>query len=55
VDEAGARQDPASFTVICAPHKTRYTVVNGRVIVDHRRLAAVALAMVVEQHNAASA
>jgi cytosine/adenosine deaminase-related metal-dependent hydrolase len=51
VDFAGALHDPVAAVVFCAPQKARYTVVNGRVVVDQGRIATVDMMPVVEQHN----
>lgn len=34
VDYAGALNDPVAATMFCAPQKARYTVVDGRVVVE---------------------
>ena len=34
VDYAGALNDPVAATLFCAPQKARYTVINGRVVVE---------------------
>lgn len=51
VDFAGALHDPVAAVVFCAPQKARYTVINGRVVVDQGRIATVDMMPVVEQHN----
>ena len=37
VDYAGALHDPVAATLFCAPQKARYTVINGRVVVENGR------------------
>ncbi|MCX7869620.1 MAG: amidohydrolase family protein, partial [Terrimicrobiaceae bacterium] len=51
VDFAGALHDPVAATIFCAPQKARYTVINGRVIVDNGRCVTVDLPRIVEEHN----
>jgi len=51
VDYAGALHDPVAATVFCAPQKARYTVINGRVVVENGKVTTVDMGPVVEQHN----
>jgi 8-oxoguanine deaminase len=51
VDYAGALNDPVAATLFCAPQKARYTVVNGRVIVENGVVVTVDMRPVVEAHN----
>jgi len=51
VDYAGALNDPVAATVFCAPQKTRYTVIDGRVIVEDGRVTTVDMEPVIEAHN----
>lgn len=51
VDYAGALHDPVAATVFCAPQKARYTVINGRVVVENREVATVDMGPVIEEHN----
>jgi cytosine/adenosine deaminase-related metal-dependent hydrolase len=51
VDYAGALNDPVAATVFCAPQKARYTVINGRVIVENGVVVTVDMRPVVEAHN----
>jgi 8-oxoguanine deaminase len=51
VDYAGALSDPVAAIVFCAPQKARYTVVNGRIIIDNARVATVDMGPVIEEHN----
>jgi cytosine/adenosine deaminase-related metal-dependent hydrolase len=51
VDYAGALHDPVAATLFCAPQKARYTVINGRVVVENGRVVTVNMAPVVEAHN----
>jgi cytosine/adenosine deaminase-related metal-dependent hydrolase len=48
---AGALSDPVAATLFCAPPRAVYTVVNGRVIVDHGELTTLDLAKEVASHN----
>jgi cytosine/adenosine deaminase-related metal-dependent hydrolase len=51
VDYAGALNDPVAATVFCAPQKARYTVIDGRVVVENGRVTTVDMDPVVEAHN----
>ena len=51
VDYAGALNDPVAATVFCAPQKARYTVINGRVVVESGQVTTVNMAPVIEAHN----
>jgi 8-oxoguanine deaminase len=51
VDYAGALNDPVAATMFCAPQKARYTVINGRVVVENGRVTTVDMAPVIEAHN----
>jgi cytosine/adenosine deaminase-related metal-dependent hydrolase len=51
VDFAGALSDPVAAVVFCAPQKTRYTVINGRIVVENGVVTTVDMAPVVEAHN----
>jgi 8-oxoguanine deaminase len=51
VDYAGALHDPVAATVFCAPQKARYTVINGRVVVENGEVATVNMGPVIEEHN----
>ena len=48
---AGGLSDPVAATLFCAPPRTVYTVVNGRVIVDHGALTTLDLDREVANHN----
>ncbi|MFT4175067.1 MAG: 8-oxoguanine deaminase [Luteolibacter sp.] len=48
---AGALHDPVAAVVFCAPEKARYTVVHGRVIVDHGEIVTMDMREVIETHN----
>lgn len=48
---AGALHDPVAALVFCAPQQTKYTVINGRVIVDDGRIATVDMQPVIDEHN----
>jgi 8-oxoguanine deaminase len=51
VDYAGALNDPVAATLFCAPQKARYTVIDGRVVVENGEVTTVEMAPVVEAHN----
>src|ERR687886_2152951 len=51
VDYAGGLNDPVAATVFCAPQKARYTVVNGRVVVENGQVITVDMTQVIEAHN----
>jgi 8-oxoguanine deaminase len=51
LEYAGALADPVAATVFCAPTRARFTVVQGRVVVEDARVATVEMAPVVERHN----
>ena len=50
VDYAGALNDPVAATLFCAP-EARYTVINGRVIVENGAVVTVDMGPVIEAHN----
>jgi 8-oxoguanine deaminase len=51
VDYAGGLNDPVAATVFCAPQKARYTVINGRVVVENGQVTTVDMNPVIEAHN----
>ncbi|WP_374426908.1 8-oxoguanine deaminase [Ideonella dechloratans] len=48
----GAVHDPLGALLLCAPSQAAYTVVNGRVVVREGQLVTLALAPLLERHNA---
>jgi cytosine/adenosine deaminase-related metal-dependent hydrolase len=52
VDYAGGLVDPVAATVFCAPQKAKYTVINGRVVVENGQVVTVDMEPVVREHNA---
>jgi 8-oxoguanine deaminase len=50
-DTAGALHDPVAALVFCAPARSSWVVINGRVVVEGGRLATIDLRSVVERHN----
>jgi 8-oxoguanine deaminase len=54
VDYAGALNDPVAATLFCAPQKARYTVINGRVIVEDGAVVTVDMKPIIEAHNSFS-
>ena len=51
VDYAGSLNDPVAATLFCAPQRARFTVVNGRVIVENGVVVTVEMGPVIEAHN----
>ena len=54
LEYAGALHDPVAAVAFCAPVRTDYTVVGGRLIVKEGQLATIDLTNLVEAHNRAS-
>ncbi len=51
VDYAGGLVDPVAATVFCAPQKAKYTVINGKVVVENGRVVTVDMEPIVRDHN----
>lgn len=51
IDFAGGLHDPVATVVFCAPQRAKYTVIDGKVIVEDGRIATVAMQPVIEEHN----
>jgi cytosine/adenosine deaminase-related metal-dependent hydrolase len=51
IDLAGGLADPVAAIVFCAPQKTKYTVIQGNVIVEDGRIATVDMGPVLEEHR----
>jgi 8-oxoguanine deaminase len=51
VDYAGALDDPVAATLFCAPQRARYTVIDGRLVVEDGRVVTVDMEPVIEAHN----
>jgi 8-oxoguanine deaminase len=51
VDYAGGLNDPVATTMLCAPQKARYTVINGRVVVESGEVITVDMDPVIEAQN----
>jgi cytosine/adenosine deaminase-related metal-dependent hydrolase len=51
IDFAGGLHDPVASVVFCAPQKTKYTVINGTVIVDDGQITTVEMQPVIEEQN----
>jgi 8-oxoguanine deaminase len=51
VGMAGALHDPVAALIFCAPERSTFVVINGRVVVADGRLATVDLQSVLERHN----
>lgn len=54
LDYAGALHDPVAATIFCAPVRVDFTVVAGKVVVNHGRLVTVDLHTLVQKHNQAA-
>ena len=52
IDYAGGLVDPVAATVFCAPQKAKYTVINGKIVVEDGRIVTVDMEPVVREHNA---
>jgi 8-oxoguanine deaminase len=55
IEYAGALHDPVAAVVFCAPVQADYTVVGGKVIVEHGRPTTVDLVELVRTHNQSAA
>jgi 8-oxoguanine deaminase len=51
IEYAGALHDPVAAAVFCAPTRARFTVVQGRVVVEDGRVVTLDMGPVVERHN----
>ncbi|WP_136658634.1 8-oxoguanine deaminase [Nitratireductor sp. XY-223] len=51
IDYAGALHDPVAATIFCAPQKARYTVINGKVVVEDGQIVTLDIGSVIEEHN----
>jgi cytosine/adenosine deaminase-related metal-dependent hydrolase len=51
IDLAGGLADPVAALIFCAPQKSRYTVVNGNVIVRDGQIATVEMGSLLEEHQ----
>jgi cytosine/adenosine deaminase-related metal-dependent hydrolase len=51
VNIAGGLHDPVAALVFCAPERSSWVVINGRLVVEAGRLATVDLPAVLERHN----
>jgi cytosine/adenosine deaminase-related metal-dependent hydrolase len=54
LEYAGGLHDPVSAMVFCAPVKVDYTVVGGKLVVDHGELVTLDVHRLVEKHNQAA-
>ena len=52
VGYAGGLTDPVAATLFCAPQQAKYTVINGKVVVEDGRVVTVDMEPVVKAHNA---
>ena len=51
---AGISADPVAALIFCQPVNVNYSVINGRVVIDHGHLTTIDLPLVLERHNALS-
>ena len=51
VGTAGGLHDPVAALVFCAPERSSWVVVNGRVVVENGRLRSIDLGSLIERHN----
>ena len=51
VNFAGGLHDPVASVVFCAPQPTKYTVINGTVVVDDGQFATIDMGPVIDEHN----
>lgn len=51
IDYAGALNDPVAATLFCAPQKAKYTIINGRIVVQDGQVVTVDMRPVIEAHN----
>lgn len=52
---AGALHDPVAAVVFCAPDKSRFTVIHGRVVVREGTIVTMEMEPVIETHNRCAA
>jgi cytosine/adenosine deaminase-related metal-dependent hydrolase len=50
-DLAGAQADPLAALVFCTPPTVDFSIINGRVVVEHGALVDVDLPALAAQHN----
>jgi cytosine/adenosine deaminase-related metal-dependent hydrolase len=55
VEYAGAMHDPLAAVVFCAPRGVDFSMINGRIVIDHGALVTLDLQSVVARHNSFSA
>jgi 8-oxoguanine deaminase len=48
---AGGLGDPVAATLFCAPQTARYTVINGRCVVEDGQITTVEMEPIIEEHN----
>ena len=48
---SGAWHDPVAAVVFCQPPNVDYAVINGKVVVEHGRIATIDLPAILERHN----
>jgi cytosine/adenosine deaminase-related metal-dependent hydrolase len=55
VGYAGGLHDPVAATLFCAPQGAKYTVINGKVIVQDGEITTMDMKPVIETHNRCAA
>ena len=50
IDLAGGMADPVASIIFCAPQKTKYTVINGKIVVNDGQIATIDMGPVLEEH-----
>jgi 8-oxoguanine deaminase len=51
LDYAGALHDPLAAVIFCAPRGVDFSMINGRVLVDHGHLTTVEPVIIIQRHN----
>ncbi len=51
LEYAGGLHDPVAATVLCASVGVDWSMINGRVVVEHRRLTTLEIEPIIERHN----
>ncbi len=54
IDYAGAMHDPVSAIVFCAPQRSDYTIVHGKIIVEKGRITTIDTQKLIQKHNKAA-
>jgi cytosine/adenosine deaminase-related metal-dependent hydrolase len=51
LEQAGALHDPVAALVFCSPPRVDWSMIDGKIVVEHGELKTVDLAPVIEKHN----